>query len=209
MWVNLYQARISTVEEAVWQLTTLTSGGPNWPYALVQFNGDTHHVPLPKEGHLCVLTEGGTSSASCRQISQLEVCPLLHSHLQIVYPIGLNGCEAPAIVFPPRSLARGANLLGGKPIYLKVGIMQSMVEVSEPKAVPSGICPSTLMASSIKTTPPKVEEEVSMTTEVRELLTQAVLDTSGHGSTNSTPKRLNPIVVLTPLPTNWEISLVQ
>ena len=36
--------------------------------------------------------------------------------------------------------------------------------------------------------------------EVRELLSQVVLDTSGHASANSTPKRLNPMVVLTPLP---------
>ena len=52
VWVNLYQTRISTVEKVVQQLTALTSGRPNWPYALVWFNGDTHHVPLPKEGHL-------------------------------------------------------------------------------------------------------------------------------------------------------------
>ena len=56
------------------------------------------------------------------------------------------------------------------------------------------------MASSIKATSPKVEKEVSMTIEVRELLSQVVLDTSGHGSINSTPKRLNSMVVLTPLP---------
>ena len=36
--------------------------------------------------------------------------------------------------------------------------------------------------------------------EVRELLTWVVLDTSGHASANSTPKRLNPMVILTPLP---------
>ena len=170
VWVNPYQARVSTVKELVRQLTTLTSSGPNWPYTLVWFSGDTCHELLPKEGHLCALTEGGTSSATCRQISQFEVCPFLCSHLQVIYPIELNGCEAPAIVSPPKSLARGANLLGGEPIYLKVGITQSVAEVSELKAVPSGICPSTPMASSIKATLPKVEEEVSMTTEVRELL---------------------------------------
>ena len=36
--------------------------------------------------------------------------------------------------------------------------------------------------------------------EVRELLSQAILDTSGHVSENSTPRRLNPVVILTPLP---------
>ena len=39
-----------------------------------------------------------------------------------------------------------------------------------------------------------------MTMEVRELLSRVVLDTSGHVSGNSTPKRQNPVVVLTPLP---------
>ena len=125
----------------VWQQTVLVSGGPTWPYTLVQFSGDTHHVPLPKEDHLCVLIEGGTNSAICGQISHLEVCPLLHSHLQVVYPMGLNGCQAPTIVCPPKSLARGANLLGDKPIYLNVGIPQSIAEVSELTAPPSGICP--------------------------------------------------------------------
>ena len=91
----------------------------------------------------------------------------------------------------PESLARGANLLRGKPIYVKVGIPQSLATV---------IYPFMLMASSIKTTPPKAEEEVSMTTEVKELVTHAVLDASRHGSMSSTPKRLNPMVMLTPPP---------
>ena len=37
-----------------------------------------------------------------------------------------------------------------------------------------------------------------MTMEVRSLLSWVMLDTSGHRSGNSTPKRLNPVVVLTP-----------
>ena len=39
-----------------------------------------------------------------------------------------------------------------------------------------------------------------MTMEVRSLLSWAILDTSGHGSGNSTPKRPNPVVILTPPP---------
>ena len=56
------------------------------------------------------------------------------------------------------------------------------------------------MASPIKVTLPKVEREVSITIEVRELLSQAGLDMSRHISENLTPKRLNPMVILTPLP---------
>ena len=39
-----------------------------------------------------------------------------------------------------------------------------------------------------------------MTMEVRSLLSQAMLDLSSQGSWNLTPKRPNPVVVLTPLP---------
>ena len=115
-------------------------------------------------------------------------------------PSRAEWCEAPMIASPPKSLARGAHLLGGEPIYLKVDIPQSVAEGQELKALPYGIFPSILMASPIKAPVQKVEKEVSMTIEVRELLSWAVLDTSGHASRKSTPKRLNPMVILTPPP---------
>ena len=71
------------------------------------------------------------------------------------------------IAFLPESLARGTNLLGGEPIYLKVGILLSTVGESELKVLPSGIHPCILMVSPIKATLPKAEREVSMTMEVR------------------------------------------
>ena len=58
MWVHLYQARAPTMEEVVKQLTLLLSTGSDWPYTLVWLNGDAHHVPLPREGHLSVPVEG-------------------------------------------------------------------------------------------------------------------------------------------------------
>ena len=72
-WVNPCQARLSIVEEVVRQLLALVSSGPNWPYALVQLNGDSCHVPLPREGHLSILPQGVTNSATCRRVRQLEV----------------------------------------------------------------------------------------------------------------------------------------
>ena len=155
----------------------------------MQLNGDTHHVPLPREGHLCILPEGDTSSATCRRVSQLEVHQLLSSGLQVVYLVGLNGHETPLITSLPESLANGTNLPGGELIYLRVDIPQSMAEGPEWKVLPPGDCLSILMASPIKATPPKVEREVSMTMEVRELLSQVGLDTSGHISENAIPKR--------------------
>ena len=114
IWVNPYQARVSTMEEAVKQLTALVSTGPNWPYTLVQLKGDTHHAPLPREGHLGALVEG-TSSAACRKVSQLEVHHLLSSSSQVTYPVGLNGCEVPVIVPLPKSQAKGQTCLEANP----------------------------------------------------------------------------------------------
>ena len=68
------------------------------------------------------------------------------------------------------------------------------------KASPLGGCSAIIISSPLITTPPKLEREVSMTMEVRSLLSQVMLDTSGHGSGNSTPKRPNPLVILTPPP---------
>ena len=53
--VNPCQARVCSIEEAVKELTAWVSSGPDWPYALVQLNEDTCHVPLSKEWHLGIL----------------------------------------------------------------------------------------------------------------------------------------------------------
>ena len=143
-------------------------------------------MPLLREGHLNILVEGGTSSATCRWVSQL-----LSSGSQVIYPGRLNRCEVPVIASPPKSLAKGTNLLGGKPIYLKVDILQSIAEGPELKVQhPGSHSSSILITSPVRAPLPKVEGEVSMTTEVRELLSRAVLNTSEHASGYSNPKRL-------------------
>ena len=54
------------------------------------------------------------------RVSQLQVCQLLSSGSQVVYLVGLNGADVPMIASPPEPMAKGVNLLSGKPIYLKV-----------------------------------------------------------------------------------------
>ena len=200
IWVNPCQARVCSMEEAVRELTAWVSSGPNWPYTLVQLNEDTCHVPLPKEGHLGILPQRGADMTACRRISQLEVCQLLISGLQVAYLVGLNGCKDPIITSLPKSLANGISLTGGKSMYLEINILQPMVKELDWKASPLGECSAIIISSPLKTTPPKPEREVSMTMEVRSLLSQAMLDTSSQGSGNSTPKRPNPVVILTPPP---------
>ena len=93
------------------------------------------------------------------------------------------------IASPPEPMAKGVNLLGGEPIYLKVDILQSNTEGSEFKALPLGSCsPSILIASPTRHPLPKAEGEVSMTVEVRQLLSLVALDTSEHASGELHPK---------------------
>ena len=137
---------------------------------------------------------------TCRRISQLEVCQLLISGLQVAYLVGLNGCKDPIITSMPKSLANGISLTGGGSIYLDIDIPQPMAKEPDQKASPLGGCSAIIISSPLKTTPPKPEREVSMTTEVRSLLSWVMLDKSGHRSGNTTPKRQNPVVMLTPPP---------
>ena len=136
VWVNPYQARVSTVEEVVRELTALASSGPDWPYALVWVNEDTCHAPLSKEGHLGILPEGGINKTACRRISQLEDNQLLQSDSQVIYPVGLNGCEIPLLTTLPESMANDTSLTGGKSIYLKVDIPQSIIGKSDKEESP-------------------------------------------------------------------------
>ena len=153
IWVNPCQARVHSMEEAVGKLTAWVSNGPNWPYTLVWLHEGTHHVPLPKEGHLGILPQRGAEMTSCRKISQLEVCQLLISDLQVAYPIGLNGCEEPIITFLSESLANGISLTGGESVYLEIDIPQSPVEEPDLKVPPTGKYSSIVIARSFKATP--------------------------------------------------------
>ena len=205
MWAHPYQARVSTVEEAVKQLTPLISTGPDWPYTLVWLNGDACHAPLPMEGHLSIMVGGSTRGVVCGRVSQLEVHQLLSLGPQVIYLAGLNGCHIPMIMSLPTLLARGTTLLGGEPTSLPVDILQSTTKGQEPKAPPLGGHSTPIpTASPIRAHPPKAEGQVSMTMEVRELLSWAALDTSGHASGSSTPKRVEPMVLVTPLPPKQE-----
>ena len=134
VWVHPYQARISTLGGAAKQLVQLSSTEPNWPYALVLLNGDTCHVPLPKEGHLSVLAEECTSHVPYGRNQQLEVCQLLSSGSQVAYLEGLNGCQVLVIMTLSESLSQGMTMLEGRSTFLQVDLSQSTTKEQESKA---------------------------------------------------------------------------
>ena len=201
VWVHPYQARISMIDDVAKQLAQLASTGSNWPYALVQLNGDACHMPLPTEGHLSVMMEENISKVPCRKICQLEVCQLLGSGSWVIYPEGLNGCQVPVITSLPESLFNYVTMLEGESTFLKVDLSQSATREQESKALSlgSGLSP-TPAASPTRALPPKAECQISMTMEVSELLSWEVLDTSGLASRSSTPKRPGSVALATPLP---------
>ena len=169
--------------------------------------GDAHHVPLLTEGHLNVMTEGNTSNSPCGKIWQLEVCQLLSSGSQVVYPEGLNRCQISVITSLPESLSNGVTLLEGKPTSLQVDLSQSVPKGQESKAPSLGGGLSLPSATSpTRALPPKAESQISMTMEVSKLLSRAVLDTSGLASRSSTPKRPGPLALATTLPLKLENS---
>ena len=198
IWVKPSQVRITSMEEVVRKLTACTSSGTNWPYALVQLHEGTCHTPLPKEGHLGILPQRGPEATPCRQISQLEVYQLLVTGPQVIYPVDLNGHNKPIVTSLPEPLASSISLTAGEPVYLGIDILSPPSEELNQKVPPLGKVSTILVASPHKFPLPKSEGEGNMTREVRDLLSLAILETSGHGSKSSTPRRPHPSVVLMP-----------
>ena len=167
VWVNPNQVRAATMEEAVKNLTTCTSSGTDWPYTLVQLYEGPCHTPLPKDKHLGILPQGKVEETPCGQISQLKVCTLLAASPQVVYPIGLNGCDEPIITTLPEPLDSGISLTTSNHIYLGIDILSPPVEEPDQK-----IPPISEVSTVLKISPHKspLKSEGSMNTEVSNLL---------------------------------------
>ena len=82
----------------------------------------------------------------------------------------------------PKSLAKDTTMLRGEPIYLPVDIPQSTMKGQEFKALSPGGHSIPILTASIRAPLPKAGGKVSMTTEVRELLSWVALDTSKQAS---------------------------
>ena len=181
------------MEKVVKTLTACTSSGANWSYALVQLCEYPHHAPLPKNKHLGILPKGKVQETFCGWISQLKVCQLLATSPQVIYPIGLNRHNEPIITTLPEPLDRGISLITSKHIYLGIDIPSLQVEEPDQRMPPPKDIPTILITS-----PPK--SGGSMTTEVSNLLSQAVLEVSSCESQHSSPRRPTTAVVFTSLP---------
>ena len=145
--------------------------------ALCPSTAAQRHSPCatPQGGALgCPTSERGGGSP-CGQISQLEVCQLLVTSSQVIYPIGLNRHDEPIITSLPELLASSISLTTGKPIYLGIDILSPPMEELDQKIPPLGEV-STIVVASPQKSPLKLEG--SRTAEVRNLLSWEMLETS-------------------------------
>ena len=152
---------VPSMEEVVGKLTALASSGPDWPHALVWLHKGTCHVPLPKEGHLGILPQRKAELIACRQISQLEVHQLLVTSPQVIYPIGLNGCNEPIITPLLELLASSISLTVGKPVFLEIDIPPPPVEELDQKVPPLGEVSTIMVASPHKSNPQNQRERAA------------------------------------------------
>ena len=113
---------------------------------------------------------------SCGWISQLEVCQLLSTSPQVIYPVGLNRHNKPVTTTLPEPLSSSTSIITSKELYLGINIPSPPVKEPEHKALPIGKDSPNTVPSPSKS-PPKFKG--SMTPEVDNLLTQAIAEASG------------------------------
>ena len=125
----------------------------------------------------------------------------------MVCPEGLNGCQVPVITSLPESLSNGVTMLKGEPTFWQVDLSQFTTKEQESKVLSlDGGLSLTPAAQPTRALPSKAEGQISMSTEVSQLLSHAVLDTSDLTSRGSTPKRSRSLALATPLPLRPEDS---
>ena len=122
VWTSPLQAQVSTMEEALGTLSACISSGPNWLYVFAQLHKGSNHTPLPKDKHLGILPQGKAEESLYGQISQLKVCQLLSTRPQVIYLVGLNGCDQSVITDLPELLHSSSSVTTDKHPHLQINI---------------------------------------------------------------------------------------
>ena len=200
VWVNPNQTRASTMDEAVEKLAICPSSRSNWLYALAQLYEGSGHAPLPKGKHLGILPQGKVEETSCGQISQLNICQLLSTGPQVVYPSGMNRHDEPIIITLPEPLSSGTSVITSKHPYLEIDIPPN--GESDTKVLPISKA-SIIQTTNLHKSPPNPEG--SITAEVNHLLDQAMTEAPSHESEQSSLEKITKAVATTSPPQKSEV----
>ena len=150
VWISPHQAWASTMEEALGILSTCISSGPDWPYVLTQLYEGANHAPLPKDKHLSILPQGKAESP-CGWISQLTVCQLLSTRLQVIYPVGLIRGDQSVTIDLPGPLHSGSSVTTDEHPYIKIDIPSPTPEEQDCANLPLSGVHATLAVDMPKT----------------------------------------------------------
>ena len=172
VWISPHQAQALTMEEALGILSTCISSGSDWPYVFTQLYKGANHVPLPKDKHLSVLPQGKAESP-CGQISQLEVCQLLSTGLQVIYLVGLNGGNQSVTINLPGPLHSGSSVTTNEHPYTKIDIPSPTSKEQHCANPPLGGVHTTLAVAMPKT---PWKPRITLTDEVGNLLTRGMTE---------------------------------
>ena len=182
VWISPQLAQASMMEEALGILSTCTSNGLDWPYVFIKSYEGANHVPLPKDKHLSILSQGNMESP-CGWISQLEVCQLLSAGPRVIYPVGLNRDDQPATIDIPGLLHSSSSVTNDDPPYLKIYILSSTPAEQTHADPPLGKMHTTPAVIMPKT---PWKPRISLRDEVGSLLDQGMTEDYDHELEHST-----------------------
>ena len=159
-------------------------------------------MPLPKGKHLGILPQGKAEETSCGWISQLNICQLLSTGPQVVYPSGLNGHDEPIITTLPEPLSSGMSIIASEHSYLEINIPPN--GESDTKVLP--ISEASIIQTTIPHKSPPHPEGITMA-EVNHLLDQATMEASSHNSEQSSLEKITEAAATMSPPQKSEVTV--
>ena len=182
VWIDSHQARMVLMGEALEALSSHTPKGSDWPYILVQSYEGANHMPLPKDGHICVLPQGEAGNLS-GQISQLKIHQLLSARPLVVFPMELNQGNESVTIDLPESLHMGSSVITDKYPYIEVNIPTLVPKEQGNANLPLGEKCNTVPADQPKTS---WKPRITLTAEVKDLIGWGMMDDYDRESEHST-----------------------
>ena len=200
VWTDSCMARMVSMGEALGVLSSHTPKGSDWPYILIQLYEGTNHMPLPKDGHICVLPKGEVESPS-GWISQLKICQLLSTGLSVVFPMELNQGDQSVTIDLPESLHMGSSVITDEYPYIEVNIPTLVPKEQGNANSPLGEKCNTATADQPKTS---WKPRITLLAEVNGLIGRGMTDNYDQELEHSTTAEVPSTEVVTSSPSKRE-----
>ena len=191
VWTHPHQAHLPSLDGAVRKFALLINTGEDWAYAFMQLNEDSQHIPISAARHINAMIDSAPSRSICGCLSHLEVQKLLQCGGEVVYLEGLNGGLELLWVSLPKPLIWDSDPhteSAHEPMLLQVNLLRFTLR---------GVLSITLQwfstpissLCSVMQFPSDMVACFSMMTEREELLSSAMLDTSGQLPMGVSPRK--------------------